>query len=117
MRPMIVRGETDADGKLTQAYQPEVIRDLAASGEDLQIMRIGAREVITTGHAGNIRDLDVPAALSGKTGTAEFGTPTAQGVLPFHSWFVAYLPSKAGATDADLAIVTFTYSAVIRGNV
>jgi hypothetical protein len=30
---------------------------------------------------------------------------------------VAYLPSQAGATDAQLAIVTFTYSAVVRGNV
>ena len=117
MRPMIVRGETDGEGNLTRAYQPEVIRELAASPEDLQIMRIGTREVITTGHATNIGALRVPGALSGKTGTAEFGTPTAQGVLPFHSWFVAYLPSKAGASDADLAIVTFTYSAVVRGNV
>ena len=117
MRPMIVRGETDGEGNLIRAYDPEVIRDLAASTADLQTMRIGAREVITTGHATNIGALRVPGALSGKTGTAEFGTPTSQGVLPFHSWFVAYLPSKAGATDADLAIVTFTYSAVVRGNV
>jgi penicillin-binding protein 2 len=116
MRPMIVRGETDANGNLIQSYAPEVIRDLPASAEDLRIMRIGTREVITTGHAGNIRDLRLPAALSGKTGTAEFGTPSAQGVLPFHSWFVAYLPSKPGATDATLAIITFTYSAVVRGN-
>jgi penicillin-binding protein 2 len=117
MRPMIVRGETDADGALVREYEPEVTRQLPASTEGLNIMRIGAREVIASGRAGNIRDLSLPGALSGKTGTAEFGTPTAQGVLPFHSWFVAYLPSKAGATDADLAIVTFTYSAVVRGNV
>jgi penicillin-binding protein 2 len=117
MRPMIVRGETDGEGKLTHAYAPELIRDLPASPADLQTMRIGAREVITSGHATNIGALQVPGALSGKTGTAEFGTPTSQGVLPFHSWFVAYLPSKAGATDAQLAIVTFTYSAVVRGNV
>jgi len=117
MRPMIVRGEADGDGNLVREYAPELIRDLDASPEDLHTMRIGAREVITTGHATNIGALRVPGALSGKTGTAEFGTPTSQGVLPFHSWFVAYLPSKAGATDADLAIVTFTYSAVVRGNV
>ena len=117
MRPMIVRGETDAEGNLVREYEPEVIRELAASEADLRTMRIGAREVITTGHAGNIGALRVPGALSGKTGTAEFGTPTSQGVLPFHSWFVAYLPSAAGATDAELAIVTFTYSAVVRGNV
>ncbi len=117
MRPTIVRGETDGEGNLIRTYAPELIRDLAASPEDLRTMRIGAREVITTGHATNINALRVPGALSGKTGTAEFGTPTSQGVLPFHSWFVAYLPSKAGSRDADLAIVTFTYSAVVRGNV
>jgi len=117
MRPMVVRGETDADGKLTKAYEPEVIRELPASPANLQTMRIGAREVITTGHAYNIRDLKLPGALSGKTGTAEFGTPTAEGVLPFHSWFLAYLPSRAGATDAQLAVLTFSYSAIVPGNV
>ncbi len=117
MRPMIVRGETDGEGAIVREYAPEVIRHLAASDENLRTMRIGAREVITSGRAGNIRDLRLPGALSGKTGTAEFGTPTSQGVLPFHSWFVAYLPSAGGATDADLAVITFTYSAVVRGNV
>jgi penicillin-binding protein 2 len=117
MEPMIVRGETDAAGELVRAYEPRVIRELAASDETLQTMRIGAREVITTGHAYNIRDLDLPGALSGKTGTAEFGELTEEGTLPFHSWFVAYLPSAAGATDADLAVVAFNYSAVVPGNV
>jgi penicillin-binding protein 2 len=117
MRPMIVRGETDATGKLVKEYAPEVIREVPASAGNLQTMRIGAREVITTGHAYNIRDLKLPGALSGKTGTAEFGTPTAEGVLPFHSWFLAYLPSRAGSTDADLAVLTFSYSAIVPGNV
>lgn len=117
MRPMVVRGETDDQGNLVAEYAPEAIRTLAADPSSLQTMRIGAREVITTGHAYNIRDLRLPGALSGKTGTAEFGTPTDEGTLPFHSWFVAYLPSAAGATDADLAVVTFSYSAVVPGNV
>jgi penicillin-binding protein 2 len=117
MRPMIVRGEADATGKLVKQYKPEVIRNLGASHANLQTMRIGAREVVTSGHAYNIRDLRLPGALSGKTGTAEFGTRGRNGVLPFHSWFVAYLPSHAGETDADLAIVTFSYSAVVPGNV
>jgi penicillin-binding protein 2 len=117
MRPMIVAGETDGDGNVIRPYEPEVIRELAASDATLQTMRIGAREVITTGHAYNIRDLDLPGALSGKTGTAEFGELTEEGTLPFHSWFVAYLPSEAGATDADLAVVAFNYSAVVPGNV
>ena len=117
MKPMIVRGETDATGELVREYEPEVIRQLAASPPTLDTMRIGAREVITSGHAYNIRDLDLPGALSGKTGTAEFGELTEEGTLPFHSWFVAYLPSAAGATDAELAVVSFNYSAVVPGNV
>jgi penicillin-binding protein 2 len=117
MRPMIVRGETDAAGQLLREYQPEVIRTIDADAGNLQTMRLGAREVITTGHAYNIRDLRLPGALSGKTGTAEFGTLTEEGTLPFHSWFIAYLPSAAGATDAELAVLTFSYSAVVPGNV
>ena len=117
MQPMIVRGETDADGELISQYEPTMIRELAADPSTLQTMRIGAREVITSGHAYNIRDLDLPGALSGKTGTAEFGELTEEGTLPFHSWFVAYLPSAAGATDAELAVMSFNYSAVVPGNV
>ena len=117
MQPMIVRGETDAEGELTRRYRPKVIRELAADKATLRTMRIGSREVITSGHAYNIRDLDLPGALSGKTGTAEFGDLTRKGTLPFHSWFVAYLPSAPGATDAELAIVSFNYSAVVPGNV
>jgi penicillin-binding protein 2 len=117
MRPMIVRGESDATGALTTEYPPEVLDTVDADPANLHTLRIGAREVITTGHAYNIRDLDLPGALSGKTGTAEFGEPTAEGTLPFHSWFVAYLPSRAGADDAELAVMTFSYSAVVPGNV
>jgi penicillin-binding protein 2 len=118
MRPMVVRGETDEAGKLVKAYDPEPIRSVPASPANLQLLRIGARNVITTGHAYNIRDLQLPGALSGKTGTAEFGTSSsADGPLPFHSWFVAWVPSAPGATDANLEIITFTYSAVVPGNV
>lgn len=117
MRPMIVRGETDAAGNLVREYAPELIRAIDADPSTLQTMRIGAREVITSGHAYNIRDLRLPGALSGKTGTAEFGELTEEGTLPFHSWFVAYLPTTAGATDAELAVLSFNYSAVVPGNV
>jgi penicillin-binding protein 2 len=117
MRPMIVRGETDATGKLIKEYQPEELGELTASAADQKVMRLAARDVITSGHAYNIRDLKLPGALSGKTGTAEFGDLTKNKTLPFHSWFVAYLPSKPGSTDADLAVLTFSYSATVPGNV
>jgi penicillin-binding protein 2 len=117
MRPMIVKGETDRSGKLTKAYRPAMIRKLSASASTMQVLRFGAREVVTSGHAFNIRDVPLPGALSGKTGTAEFGTKQKDGSLPFHSWFVGYLPSRPGATDATLEVLTFSYSATVPGNV
>ncbi|MFN2484520.1 MAG: penicillin-binding protein 2 [Candidatus Limnocylindria bacterium] len=117
MRPMIVRGEADESGELTTPYEPEVLHEVGAAAENLRILRIAAREVITTGHAYNIKDVPLPGMLSGKTGTAEFGEPLPDGGLPFHSWFVAFLPSQPGATDADLAVLTFTYAATVPGNV
>jgi penicillin-binding protein 2 len=117
MRPQIVLGEADAEGNLIERYEPEVLHEVAADPSNLRLMRIGARQVITTGHAYNIGQLRIPGTLSGKTGTAEFGLPNAEGHLPFHSWFVAFIPSSPGASDAELAVMTFTYRAVVRGNV
>ncbi len=117
MRPQIVLGEADADGALVERYEPEVLHEVTAAPGNLRTLRIGARQVITTGHAYNISDLRLPGTLSGKTGTAEFGLPDAQGILPFHSWFVAFLPSSPGATDSPLAVITFTYRATVIGNV
>jgi penicillin-binding protein 2 len=117
MRPQIVLGEADAEGNLVERYEPEVLHEVSAAPGNLRMLRIGAREVITTGHAYNISDLRLPGTLSGKTGTAEFGIPDAQGILPFHSWFVAFLPSSPGATDSPLAVITFTYRATVIGNV
>ena len=117
MQPMIVKGQTDRTGKLTKVYQPTLIRKLSASGPTMHVLRFGAREVVTSGHAFNIRDVPLPGALSGKTGTAEFGTKQSDGSLPFHSWFVGYLPSRPGATDASLEVLTFSYSATVPGNV
>ena len=117
MQPMIVRGETDSTGKLIKTYQPTVLSKLASSSANLQLMRLGARDVITTGHAFNIRDVPLPGTLSGKTGTAEFGEKLKNGSLPFHSWFVGWLPSHPGGTDATLEVLTFSYSATVPGNV
>jgi len=117
MRPMIVRGVANETGELVSAYAPEVLRLISVDPNHQRVLRLAAREVVTSGHAYNIRDLPLPGALSGKTGTAEFGVQRGDGNLPYHSWFVAYLPSVAGATDAELAVATFTYSASVRGNV
>ena len=42
--------------------------------------------------------VDLPIKIAGKSGTAEFGTRDSKGRLPFHSWFVGFVP-KDPRTD------------------
>ena len=56
----------------------------------LRIMRNAARNVVLVRHTYNL--VDLPIKVAGKSGTAEFGTARQQGRLPFHSWFVGFVP-------------------------
>ena len=94
MRPMIVRGETDDDRRAGPRVRARGHPRAEASDATLQTMRIGAREVITSGHAYNIRDLDLPRRPVRQDGHGRVRrSSTEEGTLPFHSWFVAYLPA------------------------
>jgi penicillin-binding protein 2 len=120
-KPQIVRRVLAPDGTVVQDFQPEVLSTVGIDPEILRTMRLAAREVVTTRHSGNL--VDLPLVVAGKTGTAEFGTRDGEGRLPFHSWFVAFVPNftagQAGdpaATDSELAIVAFAYDAVVKAN-
>ena len=120
-KPQIVRRVLAPDGTVVQDFQPEVLSTVGVDPEVLRTMRLAAREVVTTRHSGNL--VDLPLVVAGKTGTAEFGTRDGEGRLPFHSWFVAFVPNftadQAGdpaATDSELAIVAFAYDAVVKAN-
>lgn len=120
-KPQIVRRVLAPDGTVVQDFQPEVLSTVGVNPDVLRTMRLAAREVVTTRHSGNL--VDLPLVVAGKTGTAEFGTRDGEGRLPFHSWFVAFVPNftadQAGdpaATDSELAIVAFAYDAVVKAN-
>ena len=120
-RPQIVRRVLAPDGTVVQDFQPEALSTVGVDPDVLRTMRLAAREVVTTRHSGNL--VDLPLVVAGKTGTAEFGTRDGEGRLPFHSWFVAFVPNftaeHAGdpaATDSELAIVAFAYDAVVKAN-
>ena len=100
-RPTI-RAEADPQG---QDDGPE-LRDHAA----------GAREVVTSGHTFNLREL--PIVVAGKTGTAEFGVRDSKGLLPFHNWFVAFVPKHRNVAkpDSELAVIGFAYDSNTVGN-
>ncbi len=127
LRPQIVRRVLGPDGSVVQDFEREVIHEVDVGPDALRTMRLAARRVVTSRHTYNL--VELPMAVAGKTGTAEFGTRDSKGRLPFHSWFVAFVPNLAagvegedgkqgdpGRTDSELAVVSFAYNSNTKGN-
>jgi penicillin-binding protein 2 len=117
--PQIVKSKTDPSGVVSET-QPVLINHLDITPTNLAVLRQGMRDVVTTGHTGTLKDL--PITISGKTGTAEFGVRDRAGNLPFHEWFVGWVPADPYSTDisksdSQLAVIAFMYGANTRGNV
>jgi penicillin-binding protein 2 len=115
--PQVVREIVGPDGAIVRPFKPKVIRRVKASATDMKLMRLAAREVVTSGHTYNLREL--PLVVAGKTGTAEFGVKDSQGRLPFHNWFVAFVPAHGDVSkhDSKLAVIAFAYDSNTVGNV
>jgi penicillin-binding protein 2 len=120
-QPQIVRRVLAPDGSVVQDFQPQLIQQVGVSPDVLQTMRLAAREVVTSRHTFNL--VDEPIVIAGKTGTAEFGIRDSQGRLPFHSWFVAFVPKFTAdqpgdvtKTDSELAVVAFAYDSNTKGD-
>jgi penicillin-binding protein 2 len=126
--PRVLRNVIDPNGNVVQAFKPQVLRELDVDASVLETIRKAARNVVLIRHTYNL--VDLPIVVAGKSGTAEFGTRDAEGRLPFHSWFVAFVPKDAAVsssdptgmkaaagTDSELAVVAFAYDSRTIGNV
>jgi len=118
-RPQLVKQVVAADGTVTQSFKPDLIRKLDVSQATLRTMRLAARSTVTLRHTYNL--VDMPVKVAGKSGTAEFGTRDQKGRLPFHSWFVGFVPKdpyKADFTkpDSQLVFLAFAYDSRTKGN-
>jgi penicillin-binding protein 2 len=125
-KPHVVAEIIGPDGTVAPV-QPEVLNEHKAPAGTLRVMRHAARNVPVIRHTYNL--IDLPVVVAGKTGTAEFGTPGPNGDLPFHNWFVSFVPKdpykKASDPngwkaiekgDSELAVVVFAYNAGTLGN-
>jgi penicillin-binding protein 2 len=115
-QPQVVRQITGPDGTVVRPFKPIVIRKIAAPASVFTTMRIAARQVVTSRHTYNLTD--EPFVIAGKTGTAEFGLRDAHGLLPYHNWFVGFLPLHGDVSkpDSQLAVVGFNEDANTVGN-
>ena len=118
-QPQIVREIVGPDGKVIRAFTPKLTRKLNVSQSVLLTMRRAARHVVTVRHTYNL--VDMPIKVAGKSGTAEFGLRDSRGRLPFHSWFVGFVPKDAqhgsfDATTSNLVVLAFAYDSRTKGN-
>jgi len=120
-KPQIVRRILGPSGNVVRDFEPELIHELDVDPEALRTLRVAARRVLTIRHTYNL--VQLPLVVAGKTGTAEFGTRDAEGRLPFHSWFVAFVPKftadqegDPAEPDSELAVIAFAYDSNTKGN-
>jgi penicillin-binding protein 2 len=118
-QPQVVREVIAPDGTIAQAFKPKLLHTLDVSPSVLDTMRQAARTVVTLRHTYNL--VDMPIKIAGKSGTAEFGLRDAQGRLPFHSWFVGFVPKDPyngsfDSTDSQLMVLAFANDSRTIGN-
>lgn len=126
-QPQLVHDIKDANGNIVRPFTPKVIRKLPVPASVLETMRQGARNVVLVRHTYNL--VDLPIVVAGKSGTAEFGLKDSKGRLPFHSWFVAFVPKDpakhandptgmkaVSRTDSNLVVLAFAYDSQTIGN-
>jgi penicillin-binding protein 2 len=94
LKPHLAVKETDSQGKIVKEYGKEVIRKDFIDSYNINVVREGMRQTVTSGSAKSLNDLSFEAA--GKTGTAQFGTEDKT-----HAWFTAFAPYN----DPEIAIV------------
>ena len=118
-RPQLVKEVVGVDGSVIKPFQPDLIHKLDVSQATLKTMRLAARSVVTLRHTYNL--VDMPIAVAGKSGTAEFGTRDKKGRLPYHSWFVGFVPKNPykadfSKPDSELVFLAFAYDSRTKGN-
>jgi penicillin-binding protein 2 len=119
-QPQIVRDIVGPDGTVVRPFEKKVLNKMKVPASVLRVMRNAARSTVTLRHTYNL--VDLPVKVAGKSGTAEFGTRDAKGRLPFHSWFVGFVPKEAqkgsfDGTDSQLVVLAFAYDSRTKGNV
>ena len=119
-QPQIVRDIVGPDGTVVRPFKPKVIRKMKASASVLKVMRNAARSTVTLRHTYNL--VDMPIKIAGKSGTAEFGTRDSKGRLPYHSWFVGFVPKDArhgsfNGTGSQIVVLALAYDSRTKGNV
>jgi len=118
-RPQLVYEVTGPDGNVVRPFKPDLIRKMKVSPATFKAMRLAGRSTVTLRHTYNL--VDMPVKVAGKSGTAEFGVRDSKGRLPYHSWFVGFVPKNPykasfSGTNSELVFLAFAYDSRTKGN-
>lgn len=83
-KPHFVTSIKKNDGS-EEKIEPEILSNNFISPANIAVVREGMRQTVTSGTAQPLKDL--PVAVAGKTGTAQFGSDNQA-----HGWFVSFAP-------------------------
>lgn len=83
-QPHIVSSISEENGEKIN-LPAKIIKGEAVSAKNMQIVKEGMRQTVEAGTAQTLKDL--PVAVAGKTGTAQFGSENKT-----HAWFVSFAP-------------------------
>jgi penicillin-binding protein 2 len=102
LQPQLTGRVTSTVGGVVRPFAPVVEHRVKVSSQVLDVVRQGLRATVAFagGTASLLRDLPDAGA---KTGTAQYGTPDAQGNTPTHAWFTAIAP----VSNPEVAVVVF----------
>ncbi|MDO8483371.1 MAG: penicillin-binding protein 2 [Candidatus Limnocylindrales bacterium] len=119
-QPQVVHDIVGPDGQVVRPFEPRVLHEMDVPASVLRTMRNAARSVVEFRHTYNL--VELPIKVAGKSGTAEFGTRDKEGRLPFHSWFVGFVPKDPengsfDKADSELVVLAFAYDSRTKGNV
>ncbi|MDP2708691.1 MAG: penicillin-binding protein 2 [bacterium] len=84
-RPHLIKQVLDSQDNLIGEADNKPIRTDIISAKNMEIVRQGMRQAVTSGSARALSDLSV--AVAGKTGTAQWSS-----VKPTHAWFIGFAP-------------------------
>jgi penicillin-binding protein 2 len=84
-KPMVVSALLDEHNNLVRNIEPVIIRQNFVDAYNLQVVREGMRQAVTSGSARSLSVLPVTSA--GKTGTAQWSSRKAN-----HAWFTGFAP-------------------------
>ena len=84
-RPRLIKSVLSDDDKVIKEFESEIIRQDFIDPYNMQIIRQGMRQTVTSGSATSLQA--VPVSVAGKTGTAQWSSKKSP-----HTWFTGFAP-------------------------